>query len=389
MKYRLYYLFITFLMAGCRVGPDYEKPETEFPVSYSEDKTERTFQPTDDDLIAWWKTFDDPFLNSLLEETIGSNFDYRIALEQVVQAREVYEMQFASIFPEFDFDAQGSRFRTSQAFTSQTPATNGSTTTTSTTTPAAFNGPPTTTTTTTSQSTTAATVSPIQNFFQLGFDCVWEIDLFGKLRRTAQAAYDTWEATFETSRDVKITVLSEVANTYALICSSQEKLAVATLIVESDYELLSLSQERFDAGLTNEQEIESARSALEADIATLKSYQTVLKTNIYALAVLIGKEPEKVIERFYEKRPIPIARGKVPAGVPADLLKRRHDIRASERQLAAATEQVGVAVAALYPTINLTGSSSSFAANPLQGANVGLSSDKLNKLFKRSARIWG
>ncbi|MBS0655601.1 MAG: efflux transporter outer membrane subunit [Verrucomicrobia bacterium] len=389
MRHVFWCVSLCLLGSGCRVGPDYEPPVSKVALEFSEDVPEKTFVPQDEDLVQWWKRFDDPFLNSLLEEAVAGNFDYKIALEQVIQARATYDVQFAAILPEIDFDMQGSRFRTSKAFTSAAPPTNTTTTTATKTGFAAPNTSPSTTTTTTSTSTTAAAVSPIQDFFQIGFDCVWELDLFGKLRRTATAAYDTWEGAVETSRDVKITVLSEVANTYSLVCAAQEQLAVATQIVNADNELLSLSYDRFTSGLTNEQEVESARSALEVDKATLQSYQTQLKSSIYSLAVLLGREPEQFVDQFLEKRPLPQAHGKVPAGVPADLLKRRHDIRAAERQLAAATEQVGVAVAQLYPSISLTGSSSSFAANPLQGANVGWSSDKFHKLFKKSARIWG
>lgn len=360
------------------------------PSDFSEDKKKKTFVPKDEDLVKWWKTvFNDPFLDTLLEETLSGSFDYKIALEQVIQARESYYIQRASMFPEIDFTASGSRFRVSEAFKSAQPASTNSTTTTTSTTPGNATIPPSTTTTTTTSSTAGARISPVQDFFQIGFDAVWELDFFGKLQRTAQAAYDTWEATAETARDIKITVLSEVANTYVQICTAQEQLALATQVVQADEELLLLSKTRFQAGLSNEQEVESALSTLEADNATLKVYQTTLKSHIYSLGILLGKEPEHILHLFLTKRPIPVARGKVPAGVPADLLKRRHDIRSAERQLAAATEQVGVAVAQLYPTISLTGSQSSFAANPLQGANVGFTSDTLHKLFKNKARIWG
>jgi NodT family efflux transporter outer membrane factor (OMF) lipoprotein len=383
MKRYIVLASIGMLMGSCKVGPDYHKPDTIMPKEFSEDKKQKTFVAKDEDLVKWWKAFQDPFLDKLLEETIAGNFDYKIALEQVLQARAAYEVQFASILPELDFDAQASRFRASRAFKSAAAPVTNATTTSTTTTPAS------TTTTTTTATTAGATISPVQSFFQIGFDAIWEIDLFGKLRRTAQAAFDTWEAAEEISRDVKITVLSEVVNTYTTICALQEKLALATLIVKADEEILTLSKERIKAGLTNEQEVETARAAFEADYASLQSYQTQLKTAIYSLAILLGKEPERLVDEFLIKRPIPIARGKVPSGLPADLLKRRHDIRSAERQLAAATEQVGVAVAQLYPTISLSGSSSSFAANPLQGANVGFSSDRLHKLFKNSARIWG
>ncbi len=389
MKRPLLYISITLLTAGCKVGPDYQKPEAPTQIAYTEAKEEKTFVPKDEDLVTWWKVFNDPFLDQLLNETVSGNFDYRIALEHVSQARSQYWMQFTDILPEFVFDAQTSRYRASQAFRSSQPPTTSSSTTSTTTTAATPLTPASTTTTSTNSSISGAKLSPTQSFFQLGFDAIWEIDLFGKLQRSADAAHDTLEAMDETSRDVKITVLSEVANTYSLICVLQEKVAVASQIVEADEELLALANDRFRSGIANEQSVESAIATLEIDKANLKVFQTQLKENIYSLSVLLGRDPETLIEPFTIKRPIPMAQGKIPAGIPADLLKRRHDVRAAERTLASATEQVGVAVAQRYPTISLTGSSSSFAANPLQGANAGFTSDKANKLFKNSARIWG
>lgn len=349
-------LLISCLVSGCMVGPDYSTPCVEMPLEYSEDQEELPICCEDEDLTEWWTTFNDPFLDDLLDEAIQENFDYRIALEQICIARAQYWTTFTQILPEFDVDAQTSHYRTSQSFAA---------------------------------SSSQIGISPIQNFFQVGFDAIWEIDVFGGLRRAAEAALDTWEAAEETARAVKITVLSEVANTYVLINTYQLKCSLVADIVQADEELLELSLCRFQAGLANQQEIETFKAALEADRATLWTYETILKQSIYGLAVLVGRMPECLILEFQYPRPIPVASERIPFGLPGELLRRRPDIRSAERQLAAATEQIGVAVAALYPTFNLTGSSSSFAANPLQGANVGYSSDNLRSLFNAASTIWG
>lgn len=380
MKIPILFLGLVFLIGSCKVGPNYHTPKVEVPDAYSEEQNNKTFVPSDEDLAAWWTIFNDPFLNDLLAETVSYNFDYRIALEQVYQARAQYWVQFTQILPEIDFDAQATRFRQSQAFlSSQTTSTQKAAKTNNTTANTAA----------AAASTSSSSVHPINNFFQLGFDAIWEIDLFGKLQRTAEAAYDTWEATAETARDVKITVLSEVANTYVLICAYQKKVNLSAQIVNTNEGLLALSADRFQSGLTNEQELESLRASLETDKAALKVLQILLKQNIYSLAILLGRLPESLVELFEVERPIPMAGGKVPTGLPAELLRRRHDIRSAERQLASATEEIGVAVAQLYPSVSLIGSSSSFAANPLQGANIGYSSDTASKLFSGPARIWG
>lgn len=360
MKKNLFLTLIcsTLTLQGCMVGPDYSPPETPMPDEYAEDRNGENFVVNDEDMIHWWMIFNDPFLNELLEEAIQGSFDYRVALEQVAQARSTYWIQVAQILPEFDGDAQASHFRTSRAFASQAnPA--------------------------------AAALSPIQNFFQCGFDAVWEIDLFGRLRRSAESAYDTWEASAETAQAVKITILSEVANTYVTICSLQQQAEIATNVVDLDNALLDLSTSRFTAGLTNEQEVKTAQAVLDADQASLKLITIALNQSIYSLSILLGRQPESLLNDFAVIRPIPSSTDRVPAGLPSDLLRRRPDIRSAERQLAAATEQIGIAVAALFPQVSLTGSSSSFAANPLQGANIGWSSDKIGKLLTPQSRIWG
>ena len=220
-------------------------------------------------------------------------------------------------------------------------------------------------------------------------DAIWEIDVFGKFRRSTDASFDLWEASIDELRGVKITVISEVANIYTSICALQQKEGIFQQIVELDKALFDLSETRFDAGLVDEQEMDLALAVMAADEANLASVQGALKQYIYSLAVLLGRLPEDVIEGFRIARPIPHAEGRIPIGLPSDLLRRRPDIRASERQLAAATEDIGVAVGDLYPSFSLTGSSSSFASNPLQGANLGYSSDTLNKLFRPASLIWG
>lgn len=359
-------------MSGCKVGPNYSPPDTFVPIGFVEDQPEKTTPVVDEDLVHWWEdTFNDPFLDQLLDEALFYNFDLRIAMERVFQARANYWVQFASILPDFISDFQATRFRRSQSFASGTNT--GATAVIPT--PASTLG--------------TTTISPIQNFFQIGLDAVWEIDLFGKLRRTADSAYDTWEATVEDELGIKIVVLSEVANIYVTICYFQTKVELAKQLVEFDEGLADMSKVRFQSGLANEGEVVLTLSTLEADRAALLALDISLKQNIYSLAVLLGRTPESLVDDFAINRPIPMANGKIPETLPGDLLRRRPDIASAERRLAAQTELIGVAVAELFPTISLIGSSSSFAANPLQGANIGFSSDTFSKLFNSASRIWG
>lgn len=367
------------MMVGCKVGPNYIEPCTLLPEKFEEERDGRGTPIVDEDLVHWWeRELNDPCLNRYMEETLLYNFDLRIALERIYQSRANYWVQFTALLPEFESDFQATRFKESRSFANQTPTLN--------IVPTPVNGMP---PAPVPFSIVPEKISPFHNFFQIGLDAIWQIDLFGKFRRSAQSALNTWEANVENVRGVKITVLSEVAGIYVNICYFQAKVDLARQLVEYSEELLKMSRERFESGLTNEQEVMTGISALEANKGVLKVLEMSLKQNIYSLGVLLGRPPEMFVCDFVIQRPIPIVSGKIPEMLPAELLRRRPDIASAERSLAAQTEMIGVAVADLFPSVSLTGSSSSFAANPLQGANIGFASDKISKLFNSSSFVWG
>lgn len=351
-------LFVT----GCKVGPDYETPYTEMPVELKEARPGLTFAITDEELVAWWELFNDPLLDDLLEQAICGSFDYQIALEKVCQARAQYWVQFTQIFPEFVGDFLGTRYRVSRSFRNAISPVNP----------------------------TFGDLNPIQDFFQIGLDAIWEIDLFGKFRRSADASYDLWKATADEARAVKITVLSEVAVTYVTIRAYQKKIQIQKQFLKLASDLVTLAKSKFQSGLSDEQTVVAFVASLESYKAALMVLETALRQNIYSLGILLGENPENLVARFETPAPIPYALDMVvPAGIPADLLRRRPDITSAERRLAAATEQIGVAMAELFPSVSLAGSSSNFASNPLQGANIGYTSDEFSKLFRSGSRIWG
>ncbi|MGE0669956.1 MAG: efflux transporter outer membrane subunit [Parachlamydiales bacterium] len=347
------------LLSGCMVGPKYHKPEMAMPDQFLESPAKNAIALDDHDLIDWWKQLNDPFLDQLIEETCYSNFDLRITLEQVLQARAEYQAETAKLFPDIKLDAAAVRTRQSLNI---------------------FNSPAAT------AAAAGGDFSPVQNFFQVGFDAIWELDFFGKLRHSKRAAHYTWQSTEATARDIFITVVSEVANNYIAICKNQQLVRLAEENIAIDEEQLTLALSRYDAGLADESAVLDARASLDADEAALYELESTLKQAIYRLAVLLGKEPESVVAKFEKERPIPVAMGKVPPGLPSELLRRRPDIRSAERQIAAATEQIGVAVADLFPRVYLT-ATNLFAANP-SGSNYGYGSSKLHKLFKPKSLTW-
>jgi multidrug efflux system outer membrane protein len=350
--------FLLLSLSRCMVGPDYQEPQISMPAQFVENVEGEGC--TDEELCRWWKQFNDPLLDSFIEEAASGNYDLLIAMEQIREARAQYKIQRSYLFPEIDLNATSIRSRFSQnVFASAVNAESiaGGNVTNASTGSAAF-GP------------------PVQNFFQVGFDALWELDFWGKFRRGKRAAYDQWEASHFSAQNVLIATVSEVAKNYVLIRSLQQQIVLENGKIASLEEQLDLSLVLMNAGLDNEIEVDALFASLESEKAILPVLETSLKQTIYALAILLGREPESLAEAFDELKEVPKGANKVPAGLPSDLLRRRPDVRAAERQLAAATEQIGVNVANLFPHISLTGDA------------YGYEGDRLNNWFKRPSRYW-
>jgi NodT family efflux transporter outer membrane factor (OMF) lipoprotein len=325
------------------VGPDYQTPEIGMPDRFEEGREADAI--TDEELCGWWRQFDDPLLDCFIEDAVRGNYNYLIALEQVISARAQYQIQSSYLWPQINVDAAAIRERFSQNI---------------------FSGGANREAFATGQGATdigAVNFPAVQNFFQIGFDAVWELDIWGKFRRAKQAAFDTWEMTQFLADNILISVIGEVARDYVMIRSLQAQIDLWRKIVTADERELELTKVLFVAGLANEIAVQTEQSALDTDRAQLPPLETALKQLIYAFAVLLGKQPEELTHAFDDMQPMPIFVGKVPAGLPSELLRRRPDVRASERNLAAATAQIGVAVAGLFPAVSLTGNGAGFESN--------------------------
>jgi NodT family efflux transporter outer membrane factor (OMF) lipoprotein len=340
------------------VGPNYKPPETTMPEKFTESEEGMADGSSSSDLCHWWKQFDDPFLDSLIAEAVRGNYDFRIAVEKIAQVRANYRVVASYLWPEIDLNAVAVRSRNSQNFFSSGNST----------------------------STSGSLLPTFQNFFQVGFDAIWEFDFFGKFGRSKKAAYYSWEASRENAQAVLISIVSEVARSYVNICALQKTIELTMKKVQADEEELMLTAELFEAGLTSEIQVEGMVANLESGRASLTVLKTSLKQAIYGLAVLLGRQPESLASEFNELHPLPVTWNKVPVGLPSDLLRRRPDIKQAELQLAAATEQIGVAVADLFPHISLTGIT--FAGGALAGSGYGYESGTLNKLLKPASRAW-
>lgn len=322
------------LLAGCMVGPRYCPPEEEFAPQFTEQ------EPAQGELNEWWAQFEDPILNGMVDEAIANNYDLKIASARIAEVRANYNFAWAQLWPEIDASGSVIRERLSQNLVDSSSF-----------------GP------------------PLQNLFQLGFDASWELDFWGRLRSLKNAAFYDLEASWENCRNVYITLLAELSRTYAFYRALQQRIDLTLRQIDFAKEQLLLSEVRNRAGLRSTIEPLEVEAQLQALQASLPPLESDLKQTLYAIAVLTGRQPESIPEEWTGRMPIPQARGKIPVGIPSDLLRRRPDIRQAERQLAAAVSRIGAAVAELFPAFSLT-------------ASLGAQSSQASNLFTKGSETW-
>lgn len=321
MTYRPFALFFALLLSGCpAVGPDYEPPQMPVPQQWSETVAATGVQPD-----KWWKTFNDPVLDRLISDAITSNLDLKLALERVKDARALRSATIAAGLPSLDAKSNVSRRFNNTSAPAGTSAVGGG----------------------------FGVGNQFINIFQLGFDAQWELDFFGGIRRSIEAADATIDVEVENSRDVLVTLLGDVARNYIELRANQQLIAITRENLHAQLETLELTQIRQQAGLASMLEVTQAQAQAATTEAQLPNYETAVKQSIHALGVLLGKEPGALAARLEQQGSIPTVAAKPITNLPSELLQRRPDIRRAERQLAVANASVGVATAELYPKINL------------------------------------
>ncbi len=315
------------LLAGCTVGPDYVKPSPPVPEKWHEAHSGKP--AIAGQYQEWWKSFNDPVLNTLINQAISANLDYQSALTRIRDARSQRTVAVAAGLPTLSVHSTASRRLNSISSSGGTGA--------STVGGGAF-----------------GVGDQIINIFQSGLDAQWEIDVFGGIRRSVEAADANIEVAVENSRALLVSLLGEVAFNYLQLRANQQLLAVTQENLRNQEDTLYLTQVRQQAGLTSHLEIAQAQTLLSATQAQLPGYEEGCKLAIHAIAVLLGQEPGKLAFLLENQAPIPASPNLAEADLPSELLLRRPDIRRAERQLAAANAQIGVATAAQYPRFNLT-----------------------------------
>ncbi|MBW1925959.1 MAG: efflux transporter outer membrane subunit [Deltaproteobacteria bacterium] len=327
---------LLLLLAGCAtVGPDYVPPEISAPAHWTAElEGGQTVKYVDIQALAdWWTALNDPILSSLIERAVAGNLDLKKARARVREARARRGISQADLFPAIDTGISANRNRSSEETGS----------------------------------------GETRELYTAGFDASWELDLFGGKRRAIEAAEAELQASEEDLRDVLVSLLAEVALNYVEVRSFQTRLSIAETNLDTQTETYNITQWRFRAGLTTQLDVEQAGYNLEQTRSQIPTLQTGLEQAGNRLAVLLGEHPGFLKDILSEPKSIPVTPLEVAIGLPADVLRRRPDVRRAERQLAAQTAQVGVATADLYPKLSLTGS-------------IGLEALSLGNLFLSRAR---
>jgi NodT family efflux transporter outer membrane factor (OMF) lipoprotein len=214
-----------------------------------------------------------------------------------------------------------------------------------------------------------------QTIYEIGIDAAWEIDVFGRVRRSVEAAGAQFEATVEDSQDVQVTLFAEVAVSYIDVRAYQQRILNAHTNAEAQRQSVQLTQDRYNTGVSSKLDLVQASSNLATTEAVIPSLEIGLHMALNRLAVLLGQDAGTLRADLSVAKPIPSPAERFGAGVPAELLRQRPDIRSAERQLAARTATIGVATADLYPRFSL-------------GGVFGFSAKSTSDLFDSSSDIW-
>ncbi|MEP7244652.1 MAG: efflux transporter outer membrane subunit [Gammaproteobacteria bacterium] len=320
----LAFLFGVLWLSGCAVGPNYVKPDVAIEQKF-ESVEPNTY--TEENAVAqFWMQFNDETLNKLVADSLDANHDLRIALARFAEARASRRESKFDLAP---------TITASGGYTEQRPD---------------------------AQSRQALPGGEAK-LYDAGFDAFWELDFFGRIRRNIEAASADAQSAEANLRNAQVVVIGEVARTYFELRGQQSQLDVARRNVENQRTTLNLTKVRLDAGRGTELDTSRAQAQLSATLRTIGPLEAAVARSIHSLSVLTGREPTALTPTLSTPQALPALPQVIAVGNPADLLRRRPDIHASERDLAASTARIGIAVADLFPKVTFTGSLGYSAVN--------------------------
>ena len=316
------------LTGGCAIGPGFKAaPATPVPAAWSE-KGGATAAAIE--LSRWWCVLNDPQLNSLVDRAIVDNLGLQQATARLRQARATRTSTTAGFWPSLGGNASATRSGTSET---------------------------------------------VGNFYRTGLDAAWELDIFGGTRRSIEAANADLRAAGEDEQAVRVSLAAEVVLSYIDLRSYQQRLAVARRNLEAQRKTAELTRRRQLGGFASTLDVTNAEAQATSTAAQIPGIETSISQSIHSLSVLLGQPPATLVGELAAAKEIPTAPPTVPAGVPADLLRRRPDIRRAEAKVHAATARIGAATAELLPKLTLSGT-------------IGYQNSQSANLLDWSSRTW-
>ena len=300
-------------LTGCAVGPDYQRPPIQAPQIYR-DETETDTNSLGE--LPWWQVFHDDNLQNLIRTALTNNYDLRIAVTRVEQSRAMLAAARAGFFPQLNYDALAGRGQNVNGSAPSPTGTSG-------------------------------------RLYSADVNASWEIDLFGRIRRLTEAARAQYFASEEARRDVQISLIAQVAQSYFQLLAFDRELAIARESTNSFGQSYKLFDEQLKGGIASKLETSSAEALMDSAAAAIPNLEQQIVTQENQLSVLLGENPRAIIREnsILEQQAPP----DIPAGLPSQLLERRADVREAEQNLRAANARVGVAAADFFPQLNLTG----------------------------------
>lgn len=313
----LFFMFLSFLLVGCTLGPNYVPPEPVMPTAFKEEGPWRVAQPKDMEPRGdWWAVFNDPGLDALESQAMADNPGLQIALARVAQARSVLAASRAGLFPQLDLNATVTRSRTAGGLS---PTGVGGTNT----------------------------------FIDLPVDLGYEIDLWGRVKRSVEASRAELQAGIADFQSTRLSLQAEVARSWFSLRTLDSELALLEATIDLRRENLRLVRSRFEAGETSKLALQRGQTELATAEAEAKAVARTRARLEHSLAILTGQAPSGFA---LASNPLELTPPVIASGLPSALLERRPDVAAAERRMAAANARIGVAEAAFYPDVRIFGS---------------------------------
>lgn len=342
MRYRIGWISGTALtLSACAAGPDYRAPQPAalgVPGSYYTSSAGGALSEAE--LASWWNRLNDPVLTELIDQAVASNLDIVQAQARLRQARESLVQARAAFLPQVNASGSGGRNYSNRG--GSTRVIDGNVVSTGS--------------------------DKWSSSYSLGANASWQIDLFGELARSAEAARADLAASGYDLANVRLTIIAELVTNYIQARQAQEQLRIAreTQVIQQDN--YNIANWRLQAGLVSSLDEQQARAQLAQTNAAIPQLEASLRGSLNRIAVLTGQAPGEATRALEAPTPIPIASTMIATGIPADTLRQRPDVRAAERSLAAATARIGVAQAQLYPSLGISG-------------NIGTNATSIKSLF--------